>query len=72
MNRQLDAKTIGRRLRELRGVFRTQEDVAKTTGVDRSRLSRYETGAAVPTDGDKVALANFYGVSVGELFYAPK
>ena len=72
MTKALDAKAIGRRLRERRGVFRTQEEVAKETGVDRSRLSRYETGAAIPTDSDKIALANYYGTTVEALFYAQK
>lgn len=66
MNKEL----IGRRLRELRGVFRTQADVADATGIDRAALSRYETGAAVPPDPAKIALASYYGVSVESIFYA--
>lgn len=68
MNKEL----IGRRLRELRGVFRTQADVADATGIDRAALSRYETGAAVPPDPAKIALAKYYGVSVESIFYAPE
>ena len=66
MNKEL----IGRRLRELRGVFRTQADVADATGIDRTALSRYESGAAVPPDPAKIALASYYGVSVESIFYA--
>lgn len=65
----MDKEAIGKRLRELRGVFRTQAEVEAATGIDRSKLSRYENGLAVPTDQDKIALANYYGMTVGELFY---
>lgn len=68
MNKEL----IGRRLRELRGVFRTQADVADKIGIDRAALSRYETGAAVPPDPVKILLAEEYGVSVESIFYAPE
>ena len=66
MNKEL----IGRRLRELRGVFRTQAEVADKLGIDRTALSRYESGAAVPPDPVKIALAREYGVSVESIFYA--
>lgn len=65
----MDKEAIGRRLRELRGVFRTQAEVSEATGIDRAKLSRYENGLVVPTDKDKIALAAYYGVSVGELFF---
>lgn len=68
MNKEL----IGRRLRELRGVFRTQADVADAIEIDRTALSRYESGAAVPPDPVKIALAKYYGVSVESIFYAPE
>ena len=67
MNKEL----IGRRLRELRGVFRTQAEVADATGIDRAALSKYETGQLVPPDTAKIALASYYGVSVASIFYAP-
>ena len=66
MNKEL----IGRRLRELRGVFRTQAEVAHKLEIDRTALSRYESGAAVPPDPVKIALARYYGVSVESIFYA--
>ena len=65
----MDKEAIGRRLRELRGVFRTQEEVSAETGIDRSQLSRFENGLAVPTDADKITLARYYGLTVGELFF---
>lgn len=66
MNKEL----IGRKLRELRGVFKTQAEVADAVGIDRTALSRYESGAAVPPDPVKIALAKYYGVSVESIFYA--
>ena len=66
MNKEL----IGRRLRELRGAFRTQAEVAHKLEIDRTALSRYESGAAVPPDPVKIALARYYGVSVESIFYA--
>jgi len=66
----MDAKRIGRRLRELRGVFRTQDEVANAIGIDRSALSRYENGDAIPSDSVKIAIATYYGTTVGEIFFA--
>lgn len=68
--KEMDAVKIGRRLRELRGFYRSQEEVANSVNVDRSMISLYESGKAIPTDEVKIALANYYGVSVGSLFYA--
>lgn len=65
----MDAKQIGRKLRELRGVFRTQEEVAEAVGIERTALSRYENGELIPTDRVKLALAEYYGTTVGALFF---
>lgn len=42
-------------------------DVAKATGIDRTALSRYESGDRMPTAENAKALADYYGVSVAEL-----
>lgn len=65
----MDKEAIGRRLRELRGVWRTQQEVADATGIDRSRISLYETGSKVPPDTEKITLANYYGKTVQEIFF---
>lgn len=65
----MDKETIGRRLRELRGVFRTQREVADAIGVSPTALSMWENGERVPGDLAKIALANYYGKTVQELFY---
>ena len=65
----MDAKTIGRRLTQLRGT-RTLETVAKAIGISQSALSMYETGNRIPRDEIKIAIAKFYEISVEELFFA--
>lgn len=46
--------------------------VAAAVGVSASALSMYEGGKRVPRDEVKIALSNYYGVSVGELFFDQK
>ena len=58
---------IGNRLRELRGKTPAIV-VAEAIGVSRSALSMYETGARMPRDEIKEAIARYFGVSVGALF----
>jgi transcriptional regulator with XRE-family HTH domain len=43
-----DLRTLGRRLRELRGYDLTQGELAKELGISQSQLSKYERGAAAP------------------------
>jgi transcriptional regulator with XRE-family HTH domain len=43
-----DLRTLGRRLRELRGFDLTQGELAKELGVSQSQLSKYERGVAAP------------------------
>lgn len=70
MSTVMDPQAIGRRLRELRGVFRTQAEVAEEIGITREALSNYENGTRVPRDEDKVRIAQFYGLSVQDLFFS--
>lgn len=65
----MDKETIGKRLRELRGFFRTQREVADDIGISPAALSMWERGERVPGDEAKIALARYYNVSVQELFY---
>ena len=69
MMRKLDGKVIGRRLRELRGVHRTQEDVAQAVGVTKMAVSDYENGKRIPADPVKIKLASYFETTVGFLFY---
>ena len=65
----LSAETIGKKLRELRGI-RTRRGAAKEMGIGESALNNYESGKRIPNDKAKEILARYYGLTVGELFYA--
>ena len=41
-------RTLGRRLRELRGIDLTQGELANELGISQSQLSKYERGVAAP------------------------
>lgn len=44
MTTKIDWKTVGRRLRELRGFDTRQADFARQLGISQGQLSRYEKG----------------------------
>ena len=58
----------GKKLVELRG-NKSQATVAADIGISVSALAMYETGQRNPRDDVKLALANYYGVSVASLFF---
>ena len=62
---------IGAELRKLRG-NKSREEVAKATGVSTSAIAMYELGARIPRDEVKVALADYFGMSVGALFFGER
>lgn len=66
-----DAAVIGGRLRNLRGE-KPREVVSVECGISVSALAMYETGKRIPRDEVKVALAQYYRVSVGDLFFKQK
>lgn len=59
---------IGEDLRTLRG-DRPKEEVALAVGVTVSAIAMYESGARMPRDTVKIALADYFGKSVGDLFF---
>ena len=67
----LDREQITRKLKELRG-DRTQKEVAEAVGITPMAMSYYESGERMPNDSVKAKLADFYGVSVGYLFFGEK
>lgn len=67
----MNAKKVGRKLRELRGNL-TAAEVAELVGSSVSAILMYENGERVPRDNIKVRLADLYGVSVGSLFFGEK
>ena len=62
------ADIIAQKLRKLRGT-RTREKVAAALHISVSALAMYENGSRIPRDEIKVALARYYGTTVGELFF---
>ena len=56
-------------LRERKGL--TQTAVAKALGVGTTTYNAWETGQNIPRDEMKVKIAEFYGLSVGYIFFKP-
>ena len=67
----MDAVQIGKNLTKLR-CDKTQMEVAKALNISVSSLSMYETGSRIPRDEVKIKLANYYNVSIEELFFNDK
>jgi transcriptional regulator with XRE-family HTH domain len=65
----MNAKTVGARLRTLRGK-KTIREVANDCGIPYSTLAMYENGHRVPKDSAKIKLAKYYNTSVEALFFA--
>ncbi len=66
----MSAEKIGetlKRLREKRG--KTAADVAEACGISTSAMLMYENGHRIPRDENKRSLAQYYGLTVGELFF---
>ena len=66
----MNPKKIAQRLIELRmkkGVSR--ETAAKAFGISVSALTMYELGERTPRDETKISIAEYYGTTVGALFF---
>lgn len=48
---------------------RTGVSVAKDLGISKQLLHSYETGVSIPGDAMKQRIAEYYGLTVGALFY---
>lgn len=60
---------LGERMRELRRKYgRTQDDLAQALGVTPQAVSRWENGICYPDMELLPSMANFFGVSIDELF----
>ena len=64
----IDTKVIGNRLRELRG-DKTQKEVADAVGVTAMAVCQYEAGTRAPSDQVKIALAEYFGRTVENIFF---
>lgn len=59
---------LGQRIKILRENAKlTQIELAKILRINNSTLSQYESGARVPSDDIKIAIANHFGVSLDYL-----
>ena len=66
---QIDKQAIGLRLKKLRGE-RSQAEVADALKVTPMAISQYERGERIPNDVMKLKIAEYYGVSVSDIFFA--
>lgn len=65
----MDAEAIAQSLIKLRG-SKSREQVAKDLEISVSAVAMYENGARIPRDEMKKKIAQYYGVSVEEIFFA--
>lgn len=67
----MDGKTIGHKLRALRGEM-DAKTVADALGISTSALFMYERGERIPRDQIKKRIAQYFGQSVEEIFFAER
>jgi transcriptional regulator with XRE-family HTH domain len=65
-----DLRTLGRRLRELRGFDLTQGELAKELGISQSQLSKFERGVAAPPADILFSIKKRFEVSIDWLLTA--
>lgn len=65
----VDLNVIAKRLIKLRGK-KSREEVAKELNISVSALGMYEQGRRMPRDEVKVRFAEYYSVSVQDIFFA--
>lgn len=64
-------KDAGHILTDLRvKTGKSMTEVAKDLNISLSAMSYYESGKRTPRDNLKSVMANYYGVSVQDIFYA--
>lgn len=68
-NSNVNMIKAGERLRQLRGI-RTRTGVAKVLSVPYSTLQSWEDGNREPNGRAKQMLADYYGVTVEDIFFA--
>ena len=64
----MNKTVMAQRLTEARG-DKSRETVAAAVKISVSALAMYETGQRVPRDEIKIALAEYYGLSIEFLFF---
>jgi transcriptional regulator with XRE-family HTH domain len=68
----LDLRTVGRRLRQVRGFDLTQEAFARQLGISQSQLSKYERGLILPPAEVLLRIKQKFKVSVDWLLTGVK
>ena len=64
--------SIGAKLKALRAKKKkSQQQAADDLNITKSSLAMYERDARIPRDEVKVRIAEYYGVTVQALFFAP-
>ena len=62
---------VGKKITELRiNKNESREDAANALNISQSALAMYEQGNRIPRDNIKIRIADHYGVSVGDIFFA--
>lgn len=64
----IDSAVIARKLKELRG-DKSREEVSTELGISVSAIAMYENGERIPRDDLKIKIANYYNVSVQDIFF---
>lgn len=59
-----DMKSLGRRIRQLRGFDVTQDEFAKKLGISQSQLSKYERGTVAPPADVLLRIKERFRVSI--------
>jgi transcriptional regulator with XRE-family HTH domain len=59
-----DMKSLGRRIRQLRGFDATQEEFAKKLGISQSQFSKYERGTIAPPADVLIRIKEQFRVSI--------
>ena len=59
---------LGTKLKNLRG-DKSRDTVAKDLGISSSALGMYENNSRIPRDGIKKKLADYYHVTIQQLFF---
>ncbi len=59
---------LGKKLKNLRGE-RRRDSVAADIGISSSALGMYENNMRIPRDGVKKKIAEYYGVTIQQLFF---
>lgn len=60
--------TVGEKLIKLRG-SKTKSAVAAELGISRSSYVKYERNERTPSDTVKMKISNYFGCSVGSIFF---